>query len=173
MFEGESSVQSTIQLGGCNATEMAASVEKAWAIGWRRFNINCGCPAKSAVNLKPTSLPAGLMSRKFMPEDVSYGALLMRSPERVREIGRQMLDRASGLYRAERGMSNDTALPVDLVSIKCRIGVDELEGADYLSQFIRICAESGIRYFILHSRKALLVAASSSSFPPDHLPSRG
>lgn len=72
-----------------------------------------------------------------------FGACLMKSPRLVAECVAAMRARAS--------------LPV---SVKCRIGVDDLDTYEYLSGFVATVAEAGCRTFIVHARKAWLKGLS-------------
>ena len=54
------------------------------------------------------------------------------------------------------------------LTIKCRIGVDQFEGEDYLKSFIEKVADAGISLFIIHARKAIsgLDTKRNRSIPP-------
>ena len=54
------------------------------------------------------------------------------------------------------------------LSIKCRIGVDQFEGEEYLKNFIEKIADTGISLFIIHARKAIsgLDTKRNRSIPP-------
>jgi tRNA-dihydrouridine synthase A len=54
-------------------------------------------------------------------------------------------------------MQDAVAVPV---TVKCRIGVDDQEGYDYLRQFVDPVAAAGCRTFIVHARKAYLQGLS-------------
>jgi len=73
----------------------------------------------------------------------AFGACLMREPELVRDC-----------LAAMRAAS---AVPV---SIKSRIGVDELDSWDFFENFYRTVAESGVQRVIVHARKAWLKGLS-------------
>jgi tRNA-dihydrouridine synthase A len=68
-----------------------------------------------------------------------FGACLMREPELVRDSVRAMLDAVE--------------IPV---TVKTRLGVDELDSYGYFSDFIDTVAESGCSVFAVHARKAWL-----------------
>lgn len=72
-----------------------------------------------------------------------FGACLMKSPQLVAEC--------------VAAMRAYTSLPV---SVKCRIGVDDLDTYEYLSGFVATVAEAGCRTFIVHARKAWLKGLS-------------
>ncbi|MDA3933889.1 MAG: tRNA dihydrouridine(20/20a) synthase DusA [Gammaproteobacteria bacterium] len=73
----------------------------------------------------------------------AFGACLMHEPELVRDC--------LGAMRAA------SAVPV---SIKSRIGVDELDSWTQLENFYRSVAESGVQRVIVHARKAWLKGLS-------------
>jgi tRNA-dihydrouridine synthase A len=52
------------------------------------------------------------------------------------------------LYEMKRNVS----LPV---TVKCRIGVDEFEGKDFLFNFVNQISNVGVKTFIIHARKAI------------------
>ena len=64
-----------------------------------------------------------------------------------------------------KAMKKNTTIPL---TIKCRIGVDQFEGEDYLKSFIEKIAEAGISLFIIHARKAIsgLDTKRNRSIPP-------
>lgn len=53
-----------LQLGGSDPTELAAAVTRARALGYTRFNLNCGCPSDRV-------------------QSGTFGAVLMKDPARV------------------------------------------------------------------------------------------
>lgn len=72
-----------------------------------------------------------------------FGACLMRQPAWVRDAVAAMLD--------------VVAIPV---TVKTRLGVDELDSYAYFSDFIHCVAQSGCRVFVVHARKAWLSGLS-------------
>ncbi len=73
----------------------------------------------------------------------AFGACLMKEPELVRDC-------LNALREA-----------VDIpVTVKTRIGVDEQDSEAFLDHFIATLAESGVRTFIIHARKAWLKGLS-------------
>tara|TARA_B100000214_G_scaffold96987_1_gene67428 strand:+ start:198 stop:1184 length:987 start_codon:yes stop_codon:yes gene_type:complete len=62
-------------------------------------------------------------------------------------------------------MKKNITIPL---TIKCRIGVDQFEGEDYLKGFIEKVADTGISLFIIHARKAIsgLDTKRNRSIPP-------
>lgn len=68
-----------------------------------------------------------------------FGAVLMKEPETVARIAEAMMQ------------------AVDVpVTVKCRIGVDDMDADADLDRFVDIVAEAGVRTFIIHARKAWL-----------------
>lgn len=72
-----------------------------------------------------------------------FGACLMREPETVRA-----------------SMEAIAAAANAQVSVKCRIGVDDMDDEAGLSEFIDHVAKSGVKMFIIHARKAWLKGLS-------------
>lgn len=72
-----------------------------------------------------------------------FGACLMGAPEVVRDGCRAMCDAVS--------------LPI---TVKCRIGIDDQDEEACLDRFIDCVAESGVKIFIVHARKAWLQGLS-------------
>lgn len=82
----------------------------------------------------------------------SFGACLMAKPELVSECISAIID------------------SVDIpVTIKTRIGIDDLDSYDFLRHFIDNVVESGCNRFIIHARKAILSGLSpkeNRTIPP-------
>ena len=72
-----------------------------------------------------------------------FGACLMAEPQRVADSVAAMM-----------GVVN---FPV---TVKTRIGIDELDSYEYLVEFIRAVADAGCERFIIHARKAWLSGLS-------------
>lgn len=73
----------------------------------------------------------------------SFGACLMASPERVAEC--------------VAAMQAKVTIPV---TVKCRIGIDNMESYEAFENFISIVADAGCGTFIVHARKAWLQGLS-------------
>ncbi|KAI8869014.1 FMN-linked oxidoreductase [Ramicandelaber brevisporus] len=71
-----------------------------------------------------------------------FGALLMKDPALVAEL-------CQALHEGSRGMK---------VSIKCRIGVDDLDSYDFVRDFIKTVSTSVpfVNHFVVHARKCIL-----------------
>ena len=69
-----------------------------------------------------------------------FGACLMKEPALVAECVAAMRERAAGRP----------------VTVKTRIGVDELDGYEHLARFVEAVAAAGCRVFVVHARKAWL-----------------
>ena len=72
-----------------------------------------------------------------------FGAVLMREPELVSKC----------IYAMRKSIS----IPV---TVKCRIGVDDMDEDAYLDKFIKEVSFSGCETFIIHARKAWLSGLS-------------
>lgn len=86
----------------------------------------------------------------------SFGACLMKEPNLVGACVEKMMGVCS--------------IPV---TVKCRIGVDEMESYTQLSEFIKRIADSGCEQFIVHARKAWLQGLSpkeNRTIPPLNYP---
>ena len=83
-----------------------------------------------------------------------FGACLMGEPETV--------------ANCVAAMQGATSLPV---TVKTRIGIDDLDSYDYFKGFIERVAETGVSTFIIHARKAWLTGLSpkeNRTIPPLH-----
>tara|TARA_B100001769_G_scaffold237931_1_gene203509 strand:+ start:627 stop:1502 length:876 start_codon:yes stop_codon:yes gene_type:complete len=62
-------------------------------------------------------------------------------------------------------MKKNITIPL---TIKCRIGVDQFEGEEYLKNFVETIAKTGVSLFIIHARKAIsgLDTKRNRSIPP-------
>jgi tRNA-dihydrouridine synthase A len=72
-----------------------------------------------------------------------FGACLMAQPELVADC--------------ISAMKSKVSVPV---TVKCRIGIDDMEGYEPLANFIDIVAQAGCKTFIVHARKAWLKGLS-------------
>jgi len=82
-----------------------------------------------------------------------FGACLMAEPELVASCTRAMIDAAG----------------TRPVSVKCRIGIDDMDPEEGLDRFVETVAQSGVRHFIIHARKAWLNGLSpreNRNIPP-------
>ena len=86
---------------------------------------------------KEVNLNVGCPSKKV--QNGSFGAILMLNPLLV--------------AKCIKAMSKACSIPV---TIKCRIGVDDMCEENGLSNFIKIIADAGVKTFIIHARKAML-----------------
>ena len=87
-------------------------------------------------------------------KNAQFGACLMASPDLVSDCVKSMIDCVS--------------IPV---SVKTRIGIDDMDSYEHLTHFIQIVEKSGCRDFIIHARKAWLKGLSpkeNRTIPPLH-----
>ena len=113
-----------LQLGGDDVAALTQCAHIAQEAGFDEVNLNVGCPSPRVAT-------------------GSFGAVLMRRPERVAE--------------AVAAMRSAVTVPV---TVKHRIGVDELDTYEDLLRFVETVAEAGCDRFIVHARKAWLKGLS-------------
>ena len=86
----------------------------------------------------------------------SFGACLMKEPKRVAQCVEAMIERCD--------------IPI---TVKHRIGIDDMESYDQLSDFISLISQKGCQHFIVHARKAWLTGLSpkeNRTIPPLNYP---
>jgi len=96
------------------------------------------------------NLNVGCPSTKVQNGD--FGAILMRNPNLV--------------AKCVKAIKSNVNIPV---SIKCRIGVDDMDEEKDLNTFIKKVSDSGCKIFIIHARKAWLKGLSpkeNRNIPP-------
>lgn len=109
-----------LQLGGDDPRMLEACARIAADMGYDEINLNVGCPSDRV-------------------QSGSFGACLMRTPERVAE--------------GVAAMRAAVELPV---TVKHRIGVDELDRYEDMLAFVDVVAAAGCDRFSVHARKAWL-----------------
>src|SRR5689334_5613476 len=85
-----------------------------------------------------------------------FGACLMQEPELVAEC--------------MAAMGAAVRVPV---TVKCRIGVDEQDPEESLFRLVELCAQAGVKLFVVHARKAMLKGLSpkeNRDVPPLNYP---
>ena len=86
----------------------------------------------------------------------SFGACLMKEPKLVAQCVESMIERCD--------------IPI---TVKHRIGIDDMESYDQLSDFISLISQKGCQHFIVHARKAWLTGLSpkeNRTSPPRNYP---
>ncbi len=86
-----------------------------------------------------------------------FGAILFREPKTVAACAQAMTEAVKATGRA---------VPI---TVKCRVGVDEIDSDEALSAFIEEVAAAGVRTFVIHARKAILAGLSpkeNRTIPP-------
>ena len=82
-----------------------------------------------------------------------FGACLMAEPELVADCMAAMIEAAGDI----------------LATVKCRIGIDDMDPEQGLNRFVETVAKSGVDHFIIHARKAWLNGLSpkeNRTIPP-------
>ena len=95
------------------------------------------CKISEGFGYKEINLNLGCPSKKVQKN--RFGACLMQEPDLV--------------ARCIESMTKATKLPI---TIKTRIGYNEVEDFDFLKSFIQTTKDAGSQKFIIHARKALL-----------------
>jgi tRNA-dihydrouridine synthase A len=113
-----------LQLGGSDPALLAEAAAIGEGFGYDEINLNVGCPSDRV-------------------KSGSFGACLMREPERVADC--------------MGAMGAAVNIPV---TVKCRLGVDEQDPEVSLFTLVDLCAEAGVDTFIVHARKAWLQGLS-------------
>jgi len=86
----------------------------------------------------------------------SFGACLMKEPKLVAKCVEAMIERCG--------------IPI---TVKHRIGIDDMESYDQLSDFVSLISQKGCQHFIVHARKAWLTGLSpkeNRTIPPLNYP---
>lgn len=105
-----------------------------------------------AAGFQEVNLNCGCPSDRV--QNGNFGACLMKDKNIVADCFKAMQDAVS--------------IPV---SIKCRIGVDELDSWEFFTDFIQTIRDAGCKVFIIHARKAWLQGLSpkeNREVPPLH-----
>jgi hypothetical protein len=119
-----------VQLGGCDAKQMAAAAKHCVTAGYDEVGINVGCPSPIVASHK-------------------FGAVLMKDPRRTAAIAAAVVDACAAC--------DAPGSHVTPVSLKHRLGVDDHDSYDELEEFVRVVAEAaGVTQFVVHARKAWL-----------------
>ncbi len=123
----------SLQLGGDDPVALAESARIAADLGYDEVNLNVGCPSDRV-------------------QQGSFGAVLMRTPEKV--------------AAAVEAMRAVVSVPV---TVKHRIGVDELDRYEDMLNFVDMVSQAGCTRFTVHARKAWLQGLSpkeNRTIPP-------
>ena len=105
----------------------------------------------AAAGYDEINLNCGCPSAKVAGEG-AFGARLMFSPELVRDCVAAM-----------------RAVVTIPVTVKCRLGADDMDSFDAFAHFVRTVSQAGCEHFIVHARKCLLRGLSpkdNRSIPP-------
>lgn len=109
------------QLGGNDPAKVAQAARKCEEVGFDEVNLNVGCPSERV-------------------QDGAFGACLMKEPELVAGIMREM--------------RKSVLIPC---TVKCRLGVDDFDSWDFFRNFVDVVHnQGGVQHFIIHARKAYL-----------------
>lgn len=99
--------------------------------------------AKIAENMGYDEINLNVGCPSSRVQDGNFGACLMATPEKVANCVKAMIDAVT--------------IPV---TVKHRIGIDDLDSYEDMTNFVRIVSEAGCRHFSVHARKAWLQGLS-------------
>ena len=122
-----------LQLGGSEPEKLAKATTLGIERGYNAINLNAGCPSDKV-------------------QSGCFGAVLMKTPRLIGECFAAMQEAADKCTA-----SGKPAVPV---SVKTRIGVDELDSHDFTFELMSAIYEAGCRHLIIHARKAWLKGLS-------------
>ncbi|KAL7522028.1 hypothetical protein ACHAWX_006723 [Stephanocyclus meneghinianus] len=132
------------QIGTNDPWQAAFATRVAKSCGYDRIDLNAECPSDRVAGRE-------------------FGAALMRDHDTAAQVVRSMVD-ASGSREQK---------PIH-VSVKTRIGVDDFDSFEHLSDFIQCLVHAGCRRFVIHARKVytqgLMSPAQNRTVPPLNYP---
>lgn len=150
-----------IQLGGSNPDELKFCAQIAQELGYDEVNLNVGCPSKNVKDGAFTLYRPERCVGSYSGIAGSFGAVLMKTPSLV----------ASCVEAMKKGVH----IPV---TVKHRIGVDDIDSYDHLRDFVRAVSLAGCDRFIIHARYLASVPCwrrwtlMVSAFPQESLAQR-
>ena len=103
-----------LQLGGSDPTKIKRAVHKALEYGYDEININMGCPSS------------------LVTEKSCFGAILMKKID----VAIGVVKSASEAMSTTNTTNNTTKTTTTRLSVKCRVGVDDLDSLEYMIDFI-------------------------------------
>lgn len=108
------------------------------------------------------SQPAALAECAVMAEDVGYDEVNLNvgcPSDRVKQgcFGASLMAEPELVAECVAAMRTKVSIPV---TVKCRIGIDDMDDESALDQFVAVVAEAGCEHFIVHARKAWLQGLS-------------
>ncbi len=108
------------------------------------------------------SQPDELAACSLMAEDAGYEEINLNvgcPSERVKQgcFGASLMAEPNLVADCVAAMSAKVNIPV---TVKCRIGIDDMDDESALDAFVEIVAEAGCEHFIVHARKAWLQGLS-------------
>ncbi len=125
-----------LQLGGSDPEALAKCAVLAANYGYDEINLNVGCPSDRVQSGR-------------------FGACLMKEPNLVADCVMAMRSIA-----ATRRGDSCSSCSRPLVSVKCRLGIDDQEDFSLLENFIEKLKNAGCDHVIVHARKAWLQGLS-------------
>ena len=131
------------QIGSSSPVGAAFATHVAHKCGYDAVDLNCGCPSDKVV-------------------ERCFGAALMKHQDVAAEIVSSMVNMAQSLEN-----------PEPVISVKTRIGADDDDCFEFISEFLQRLVYAGCRNFTLHARKVYtdgLSPAQNRTIPPLNYP---
>jgi tRNA-dihydrouridine synthase A len=153
-YERHNSHPIVCQVGGNDPETLRRATRKVLEYGYDEVNLNMGCPSKLVADRN------------------EFGAVLMKRVDTA-ELALKTMREAIACFSTLTQRAPSSSSPAPKLSVKCRIGVDDLDSLDDLIALIRRLSNH-CNNFYLHARKAvlggILSPVENRSVPPLNYP---
>ncbi len=109
---------------------------------------------------------AASISESYGYDEINLNIGCPSSKVRIGNFGAILMKKPNLVAKCVRAIKNKVNIPV---SVKCRIGVDDMDEEEDLNTFIKKVGDAGCKVFIVHARKAWLKGLSpkeNRNIPP-------
>ena len=109
---------------------------------------------------------AASISESYGYDEINLNIGCPSSKVRIGNFGAILMKKPNLVAKCVRAIKNKVNIPV---SVKCRIGVDDMDEEEDLTTFIKKVGDAGCKVFIIHARKAWLKGLSpkeNRNIPP-------
>ena len=109
---------------------------------------------------------AASISESYGYDEINLNIGCPSSKVRIGNFGAILMKKPNLVAKCVRAIKNKVNIPV---SVKCRIGVDDMDEEEDLTTFIKKVGDAGCKVFIVHARKAWLKGLSpkeNRNIPP-------
>lgn len=135
-YERSNSHPIVCQVGGNDPIMLQHATKKVLQYGYDEVNLNMGCPSRLVADRN------------------EFGAVLMKRVDKA-ELAIQAMKEAVDEFVTDMTTGQTSSSSSPKLSVKCRIGVDDLDSLDDLIALIRRLSNH-CKIFYLHARKAVL-----------------